>query len=226
MWEPHVAPLNALVEGWRASSGRTARQVPWFDPDGGGNEAGVLLLMESPGPATVAAGDVGFSSEDNDDPTARRLRRLRIESGLARDAYVRWNVVPWALHAADGRRRAPTTADLDEAAPTLTALVDALPRLRVTVTFGSAALQGWMRLLTLPNPVAGGDLVPTLAVPHPSPANGHRRAVAEARTRTALARAAALARDDRHGRRGPAAPDPARPDPDQPRPGRAHEEDR
>lgn len=187
--EPHVAPLNELVRRWREPAGRPSRAVPWFDPDGGGVGARVLLLMESPGPRTVAAGDLGFSSEDNEDPTSRRLRRLRAESGLRRLDHVRWNVVPWALQASDGRRRGPTVVDLEEARPALDELLRALPHLAVVVTFGSAALEGWMRLLTL----SGGHetLLPTLAVPHPSPANGHRRAEAEDRTRRALRRAAA-----------------------------------
>ena len=78
--EPHVAPLNELVRRWREPAGRPSRAVPWFDPDGGGVGARVLLLMESSGPRTVAAGDLGFSSEDNEDPTSRRLRRLRAGS--------------------------------------------------------------------------------------------------------------------------------------------------
>jgi len=79
--DPHVALLNALARRWRTDG----RFVPWFDPDGGGVRAQVLLLMETPGPETVAAGDQGVSSEDNPDPTARALCAARAGSGLRAD---------------------------------------------------------------------------------------------------------------------------------------------
>lgn len=83
--EPHVAPLNSLVRSWRTAD----RFVPWFDPDGGGTGAHVLLLMEIPSPATVRAGDLGLSSEDNADPTARALTAARSASGLRREQCLR-----------------------------------------------------------------------------------------------------------------------------------------
>lgn len=185
--EPHVAPLNDLVRSWR----REDRFVPWADPDGGGTAARVLVLMEAPGPATVAAGDLGFSSEDNPDPTARIFKALREESGLARGDYLRWNVVPWALRDAEGRHRPPRVEDLAEAGPALQDLVGALPELRVVVTFGAPALTGMMRLLTVEEPPR---LLPVLGVPHPSLRNGHRRAETRQRILVALRTAAAAAR--------------------------------
>ncbi|MFW6187859.1 MAG: uracil-DNA glycosylase [Actinomycetota bacterium] len=187
MDEPHVAPLNALVRSWREGG----RFVPWMDPDGGGTAARVLVLMEAPGPATVAAGDLGFSSEDNPDPTARVFRRLREESGLARADYLRWNVVPWALRDEAGRHRPPRVGDLAEAEPALRELIGALPRLRVVVAFGAPALTGMMRLLTLEEPPR---LLPVLGVPHPSLRNGHRREETRHRILTALRTAASAAR--------------------------------
>lgn len=186
--EPHVAPLNDLVRSWR----RDGRFVPWVDPDGAGTAARVLVLMEAPGPATVAAGDLGFSSEDNPDPTARVLQALREEAGLARGDYLRWNVVPWALRDGAGRHRPPRVDDLAEAGPALRQLVGALPRLRVVVTFGAPALTGAMRLLTLEEPAR---LLPVLGVPHPSLRNGHRRAETRQRILVALRTAAAASRD-------------------------------
>ncbi|GAA1765050.1 uracil-DNA glycosylase [Kocuria aegyptia] len=185
--EPHVAPLNALVRSWRHGG----RFVPWVDPDGGGTAARVLVLMEAPGPATVAAGELGFSSEDNPDPTARVFKALREESGLARADYLRWNVVPWALRDTDGRHRPPRVEDLAEAQPALRDLARALPELRVVVTLGAPALTGMMRLLTVEEPPR---LLPVLGVPHPSLRNGHRRAETRQRILVALRTAAAAAR--------------------------------
>ncbi|WP_157598365.1 uracil-DNA glycosylase [Phycicoccus sp. Root101] len=165
--------------------------MPWFDPAGAGTKAQVLLLMESPGPQTVAVGDLGFSSLDNEDPTTQKVRRAMTLSRLDPAHCLRWNVIPWALLGPDGRRRSPRVDDLEDARPALTTLVSGLPFLKVVVTFGGAALEGWMRYLTLTDtPV----LVPTLAVPHPSPANGHRRHEAFLRTTFALDRAADLCR--------------------------------
>ena len=185
--EPHVAPLNARVRVWRGGG----RFVPWVDPDGGGTGARVLVLMEAPGPATVAAGDLSFSSEHNPDPTARIFRALREESGLVRGDYLRWNVMPWALLGADGRHRPPRVDDLAEAEPALRELVGALPELRVVVTFGAPALTGMMRLLTVEQPPR---LLPVLGVPHPSLRNGHRRAETRQRILVALRTAAAATR--------------------------------
>lgn len=176
---PHVAPLNDLVRQWRTQG----RHVPWFDPDGGGTGATVLLLMESPGPRTIAAGTAAITTEDNPDPTARHLRTARIEAELAATACLRWNVIPWALPT--GHK--PTIDDLEDARPALAQVSDLLHSLHVVITFGTAALNGWMRHLTLTqNP----RLVPTLAVPHPSPANGHRRAETHQRILNALRSAA------------------------------------
>lgn len=188
--EPHVAPLNALVRAWRQGP-EGPRFVPWFDPDGPGVGARVLVLMESPGPRTVAAGDLGFSSEDNDDPTAAALRAARSSAGLARDGYLRWNVVPWPTYDAAGHRRGPLVRDLEEARPALTELWRALPDLRAVVAVGTPALQGVMRLLTL-DPTA--RVVPVLGVPHPSPRNAHARAEALERLTVALRRASGLGR--------------------------------
>ena len=182
--EPHVRVLNRMVEEWRQGPDGP-RVVPWFDPDGGGVRARVLVLMETPGPQTVRAGRAGFSSEDNDDPTAAALRRARSGAGLARLDYLRWNVVPWPLHDSAGRRRAPLVADLDEARPALRAVFDVLGRLELVVAVGAPALSGVMRLLTLDRVV---PLVQVLGVPHPSPRNARLRAESITRLENALAR--------------------------------------
>lgn len=186
--EPHVAPLNALVRRWRQGP-HGARFVPWVDPQGPGTAARVLLLLESPGPATVRAGAAGVSRLANDDPTSRGLRSALAESGLDQSVCLRANVIPWHLGARGSIRRAPTVADLEDARPALSSLVGALPRLRVVVTFGTPALLGWMRLVTLS---PGMPVLPVLAVPHPSPANGHRREEARTRTVNAMRSAARL----------------------------------
>lgn len=186
--EPHVRALNDLARSLRTTSRGTDRFVPWFDPDCGGTGSRVLVLMETPGPRTVAAGDLGFSSEDNDDPTAAALREAREGAGLERSSYVRWNVVPWPLYDPAGHRRAPVVADLDDAQPALAALLGLLPDLAVVVTVGAPALSGVMRLLTSAPSSPDLAAVPrVLGVPHPSPRNARQRSESRRRLRHALA---------------------------------------
>lgn len=185
--EPHVAPLTGLVRRWRET--QPHRAVPWFDPDDGGVGATVLILMEAPGPRTVAAGDLGFCSEDNDDATAAVLRRERERSGLRRSSYLRWNIVPWQLVDDEQRWRAPRPADLDEAMSPLTELLEWLPDLRLTITVGRPALHGWTSHQTL----FSDRLLPVLAVPHPSQRNTAGGEESLRRLRFALRAAARLA---------------------------------
>lgn len=107
---------------------------------------------------------------------------------------MRWNALPWPVLGADGFRRPLRSGDLDSALPALAEVVVLLPSLGLVITCGATALDAWMRHLTS---VRSADRapVPTLAVPHPSPANGHRREDAERRTRAAFEAAAALVAD-------------------------------
>lgn len=179
----HLVHLEKLAATWRMSPEGAPRFVPGFDPDSGGNRSRVLVLMESPGPATIARGEAAISSEDNLGPTATAFRRARRESGLARVDYLRWNIIPWALS------RPVTVEDLEQARPALADLLTALPGLRAIVAFGTPALTGIMRHFTLD---PGARVVPVLAAPHPSPANATRAGEKHLRAVTALHHAARL----------------------------------
>ena len=50
-----VRSLNALAETWRTAPDGSRRFVPSFDPRSGGTSSRVLVLMQSPGPQTIAA---------------------------------------------------------------------------------------------------------------------------------------------------------------------------
>ncbi|MDK8172169.1 uracil-DNA glycosylase family protein [Curtobacterium citreum] len=176
-----VRSLNALAETWRTAPDGSRRFVPSFDPRSGGTSSRVLVLMQSPGPQTIAAAHAAICSEDNPGPTAAVFRAARIESGLARNAYLRWNLIPWEL---PGRVR---PADIDEGRRALGTLLEVLPVLDAIVTYGTIALDGVMRNLTLDE---HARLVPVIAAPHPSPANGRHRAEQHRRSVQALRLAA------------------------------------
>lgn len=174
--EPHVAPLTDYVLRLRAKHGG-GEAVPWFDPDDGGINARVLLLLEAPGPRALgtdsprpASRGSGFISATNNDPTARITLACRTEAGLTADQCVHWNAVPWYI--GDGTRIRPaTTADLVAALPATRELLGLLPDLRVVVLLGNKAQDAWPRLTTrYPSTVR----ISVLPCPHPAPRSTNR----------------------------------------------------
>lgn len=183
--EPHVQPLNVLAAYWRAEV--PGRFVPWFDPDDAGIHARVIVLLERPAPSTVAQAEAALSSEDNDNASSRAVRAARIESGLQRDQYLRWNVIPWVdPHAS----RASGDVAVDSARGALHALMTELPELRVIIALGSVAVNAVMRYFTL---AADPVIVPVIGAPHPSPANGAHRHEQHQRMTNAFRHAAVIA---------------------------------
>lgn len=184
--EPHVARLNDLVDDINATR-RDDHAAPWFDPDGGGTAASTLFLLECPGPRSSSHKGSGIISPDNNDGTAENFFRIREEASLARDRVVLWNVVPWYLPSADGRKtRNASRADVADAQPWLHRLLGLLPKLQLVVTMGVAARDGWFRYLTSRTDT---PLPPTLAVPHPSPQRLNTDPTARIEIRNAMVRA-------------------------------------
>lgn len=153
----HAAPLAAFVRALRARY--PERAIPHADPADGGVGARALLLLEAPGPQSVAT---GFVSRDSPNATARNLRALLEESGISRRSVLMWNVVPW--YVGDGRRIRPVSrADTVEASGALRAFVDLLPRLERIVLIGRKA-QAVEPLLREHRPA-----LPVMSTWHPSP---------------------------------------------------------
>lgn len=92
---PHVRLLNRYAAMLRARHG----DVPDFDPLDGGIAARLLVLLETPGPASVST---GTTSRDNPTGTARNLTRFLDGLPLSRWDTVIWNAVPWRLPAVAG----------------------------------------------------------------------------------------------------------------------------
>jgi len=130
---PHMAPLAALVASLRER--HPDRHVPDADPADGGVHARALLLLEAPGPQSVAT---GFVSRDSPNATARNLRALLSEASIPRESVLVWNVVPW--YVGDGKRiRAVTPADIDAAFEPLGRVLDAMTSLERIVLVGRKA---------------------------------------------------------------------------------------
>ena len=136
-----------------------AETVPWFDPDGGGDTAALLFLMQDP--SEVATG-TGFVSPDNDDPSARNTTIACARAGVPPRGKVHWNVFPhWVNVVKRGRpvdiTRPPQSYTEARAAAVQflgELLHERLPRLRAIVLLGRHAQAGWS------NYIAGGGSLP------------------------------------------------------------------
>lgn len=130
--DQNVLPLNEMV---RQISEQTGKGIPYFDPDDGGVNARVLLLLEAPGPKAPF-----FVSCDNDDSTADNLLVLLLEAGLPRREIVIWNVVPFYIgNEMRSKIRAARQSDLDAGRPWVQKLLGLLPRLDTVVLLGRKA---------------------------------------------------------------------------------------
>ncbi|GJE56398.1 MULTISPECIES: uracil-DNA glycosylase [Methylobacterium] len=154
---PHVLPLRDLAR--RIASERHA-PVPDPDPFDGGIQARLLLLLETPGPAT---GRTGMVSRDNPTGTAANLFRFLREADIPRADTLIWNTVPWVIHAEGALNRAPRRSEQHLAEPYLAPLLDILTHLAVVVLAGRIAGTAREPLQRL-----RPDL-PIISIPHPSP---------------------------------------------------------
>jgi uracil-DNA glycosylase len=178
--DPRVAPLNRLVEAWRAEG----RQVPWADPDSGGVHSRILFLHESPGPAASAQHGSGIISPDNNDQTAARFWQLSHDARLQRNSYINWNVVPWYVSGTGSNANA-TAADGQTALPYLHQFVSLLTALRVVVVMGGFAEHWWLRYLRR----ADSPVLPLIVAPHPSASSRRGRPDFEQEISIAMAKA-------------------------------------
>nr|WP_246191150.1 uracil-DNA glycosylase family protein [Aureimonas leprariae] len=153
---PHVAGLNALARRIAAEHGA----APFFDPLGGGAEASILLLLETPG---TRIGPARFVSQDNATGTGRNLRRFFGEAGIGRRDVVIWNAVPFIIHAEGARNRAPTRGEAAAGMRWLPPLLDLLPNLKAAVMAGRFAKRCRPELERL------RPGLPLFEMPHPSP---------------------------------------------------------
>jgi hypothetical protein len=159
------APTIVPLQEWATELHLQRRRlVPHFDPAGGGTEARVLIVHESPGPVGAPAHGhpgSGFVSIDNDDPAASQMWQLHSAVGPNQSDSVHWNIVPWYLGVGATK---PDAADLRDGCTAMLGLLRLLPRVEVVILTGLLAQKGWHRFVR----PARRDL-PVIDTWHPSP---------------------------------------------------------
>lgn len=170
-----VEPLNRFVDELRSTHDNS---IPYVDPDCGGVNARVMLLLQDPGPK--AAGPKGasrFLSYENDDPTAANVYELLHQVDLPWTCCVPWNAVPWYIN------RSGTVAELKKALPSLRAFRRLLPQLRGVVAMGVSAQDAWRRFAAAyPEDIAGLTVVETRHPSNRGLTRGGRRTKADGMT--------------------------------------------
>lgn len=159
VYEPHVKPLNDYIDRLRSRLGE-GFTIPYVDPNDGGVESRILVLLEAPGPQ--AAFTTGFVSRNNPDESAANFLSIFDGAGLHRGDTVVWNIVPWYL--GDGARITPAAAnDVEAARDLLFDFMSLCTRLRAVVLMGKAAQRAEATI------AASRPELEIIKTPHPSP---------------------------------------------------------
>jgi hypothetical protein len=155
-FDPHIAPVNALVNRLSDPDGR--EWMPYVAPMHGGVDATVLSLLPDPRPATQRRKGSGFLSLENDDPIAELQWHRFAEAGIDARTVLPWNAYPWYTP------RKPTAAELDAGVAALARLLAVAPALQVVILQGEVARTAWRALLQrFPETARGIKAVPTVA---------------------------------------------------------------
>ena len=150
-YDDHVRPLNELVDDERKRDGK---RIPYFDPDGAGENARLLCLLQDPGKEALNSDRVSMSNED---PTARMLAKC---FGAVRDQTVLWNAYPWPLRGLKlSEEKKPATIFLEK-------VLERLPKLEVVALMGNRAWELWPKVQ--PWLLNRGRWIPVVHMPHPS----------------------------------------------------------
>ncbi|WP_037622856.1 uracil-DNA glycosylase [Streptomyces aureus] len=138
-YDPHVRPVNEMVDALRDQDGRG--WMPHVAPWHGGAEARVLSILRDPGPKTQEGGGSGFLCVENDDPTAELQAQIFEEAGIAPRDITPWNAYPWYIN------RSPNATELQAGAKVLKELLGLMPKAEVVLLQGNEAQDVWRRLL-------------------------------------------------------------------------------
>jgi len=178
--DPHIAPINALVDDLRRERG----WAPYVAPLYGGVDAQILSVLRDPGPKTTDDDQgSGFLCVENDDPTAERVLNLLHDAEIEVNQIVPWNAYPWFINAK------PSAAQLRDGVEPLHRLLERLPRLRVVMLHGGDAQKVW-RVLERQYPSNDSRKLEVINTYHPSPqAFRHKDPAVRARRRENLQQA-------------------------------------
>jgi hypothetical protein len=150
--EPHVAPLNDLVDEIAKAMGFPRGHIPYVDPDCGGIHARALHLLDNPSTKAEAGTGSGLLSLDNPDNTARNLRKAYQLHNIRLTDVVGWNAVPFPV--AGERNGGSTGAEQRAGAPWIREFVRRCPNLKYVLLLGVPARAGWkFSRLAAPVPV-------------------------------------------------------------------------
>jgi hypothetical protein len=138
-FDPHIAPVNALVDRLSDPDGR--EWMPYVAPMHGGTNATVLSLLRDPRPATQRRKGSGFLSVENDDRIAEQQWHLFHDAGIDVGTVLPWNAYPWYT---DGT---PSAAELEAGVAALARLIAVAPALQVAILQGKVARGAWRQLL-------------------------------------------------------------------------------
>ena len=139
----HVAPLNSLADRIADAVGLPHGHVPYVDPDQGGINARVLVLLDNPSTNAEAGTGSGLLSLDNNDRTARNCRKAYDRAGISWGDVVHWNVVPFPV--AGVKNGGSTPAERARSAQWTREFVALCPNLEIVLLLGVAARDGWER---------------------------------------------------------------------------------
>lgn len=186
---PHVAALNAVADSVADAEGLQHGLVPYVDPQLGGVDARVLVLLDNPSTKAEAGTGSGLLSLENDDRSAKNCATFYNDVELGPELFVHWNAAPAPI--AGEKNGASSPAERERGAGWLREIVALLPNLEVVLLMGDHARDGWQRAgLDLPNVHVPED------VPHPS-----QRGLNNRDGRTRLRRALLETKDVLEGRK-------------------------
>lgn len=157
---PHVQPINDLADRIALTEGFGKGEVPYVDPDTGGIDARMLVLLDNPSTKAESGSGSGLLSLDNDDRTARNCREAYQRHGVQISDVVHWNVVPFPV--AGVKNGGSTPAERVRGVPWTREVVALLPRLEIVLLLGAAARDGWRRA----GIAREGLYVPAGSIPH------------------------------------------------------------
>lgn len=157
--QPHIAPFNALADEIADFYGLPRGHVPYVDPDQGGTDARVLVLLDNPSTKAEAGTGSGLLSLDNDDWTAKNCRLAYKKFVVDWKDVVHWNVCPFPT--SNIKNGKSLDSERQEGAQWTRRVSELCENLEVVLLLGRAAEDGWRRAGVLRS-----DLTVTEDVPH------------------------------------------------------------